>query len=195
MDRKTLLDIRGDTKSRLIALQVSKIDEGQKDEYANVIASLENEIAGIDTKLGELAKADADKENTLNSTLSGEVASEYQLNRLATGLRTRIECIGAYKASGQIHVWLDRLQNVYKLLVEPNLSTYPVLESDFCYSIILSLPLAGQTKFSDEKTWDTLKAGLKAHYSADISVFQHLSKIWGCDLSGTRWNELALASA
>ena len=41
-----------------------------------MIASLENEIAGIDAKLGELAKADADKENTLNSTLSGEVASE-----------------------------------------------------------------------------------------------------------------------
>ena len=137
MDRKTLLDIRGDTKSRLIALKVSKVDEGQQAEVANVIAELEAEVAQIDTKLAEVAKTEAGKENTLNSTLSEEVASEYQLNRLVTGLRTRIDGIGAYRASGQIHVWLDRLQNVYKLLVEPNLSTYTVLESDFCYSVIL----------------------------------------------------------
>ena len=161
MDRKTLLDIRGDIKSRLIALQISKIDEGQKDEYANMIASLENEIAGIDTKLGELAKANAGKAS-VDSTLSDEVASEYQLNRLIQGLRTRIESIGAYKAGDQIHVWLDRLRNVYKLLVEPNLSTYPGLESEFCYCVILNLPLAGQNKFSDESTWDTLKNGLKS---------------------------------
>ena len=190
MDRKTLLDIRGDIKSRLIALQISKIDEGQKDEYANMIASLENEIAGIDTKLGELAKANAGKAS-VDSTLSDEVASEYQLNRLIQGLRTRIESIGAYKAGDQIHVWLDRLRNVYKLLVEPNLSTYPGLESEFCYCVILNLPLAGQNKFSDESTWDTLKNGLKSHYSADISVFQHLAKVWTCELSGVKWNELS----
>ena len=190
MDRKTLLDIRGDTKSRLIALQVSKIDEGQKDEYANVITSLENEIAGIDTKLGELAKTDAGKAS-LDTTLSDEVTSEYQLSRILAGIRLRVDAVGVYKPTQPIHTWLEKLSNIYKMLVKPNLQNHLTLEGEFCSTIILSLPLAGQTKFADKTTWETLKQGLKSNYSSDISVFQHLSKVWSCNLSGVRWNDLS----
>ena len=83
LDRKTLLDIRGTTRDRIFSLKISKVDEGQQTEVANVIAELEAEVVQIDTKLAELVKADAGKAS-LDTTLSDEVTSEYQLSRIIT---------------------------------------------------------------------------------------------------------------
>ena len=187
MDRRALLSIRGTTRDRICSLKISKVDEGQQAEVGNVIAELEAEITQIDAALGKLKGKSTSDDNTMNNDLN----TQYELNRIVNNIRHQLEGIGNFKPNSQIHVWLDKLSNIYKMIVQPNLANHATLGSEFCSYVVLSLPLSGQNKFSNKTDWDTLKNDLKEHYSADISIFQHLSQVWSLDLSGTKWNLLA----
>ena len=189
LDRRTLLELRGDTKQRLIALQLSKTDTGKETEVANLILELKDEINQVDKQLVELSK-EGNEKSSLNTSVE-DFGTEAQLSRIISGLRHRIEAIGPFKVSKPIHEWLDRLTNVYKQLVTPNLTSHPSLEQEFCSDVVLNLPLGGQSKFADVSKWETLKSELKSLYQPDHSIFQLLSQVWNLELTGVKWNEMA----
>ena len=78
------------------------------------------------------------------------------------------------------------------MFVKGKEAVHPSLEHDFVCQVVMLLPFASQSKFADEQTWDSLQAKLKEHFQADISIFQHLSKVWACPLQGCKWSEQSL---
>ena len=183
MDRSTLLDVRRDTKTRIAETTLTKVETDRQAEKDNLILGYENDIREIDLALAALKSADIDKHSDTNTTL------EY--NRISNSVQTKINQIGSFKPDGLINEWIVQIDNLYQVRVKDNIATHPTLDQNFTTMVILALPTTAQTKFQSIKEWSKLKSNLKEFYQADISIFQHLGRLWNFNPDSTNWSDIA----
>lgn len=183
------LSLRKDAQNQLTQLSVAKTDEDQQvaARQAARVTALEAEIAAIDERLGQLASIP----DQLNQTQSGDNQEQYELSRISSTVRANLERVGVFRPSGLINEWVNRVNMIYKMVVKPKVPAIPAIEQDFLSQVVLMLPYGAQSKFEEETSWKAFVPELKGHYQADISIFQHLSKVWGIDLHGTKWADQA----
>ena len=186
MDKPTLLSLRKDAQAELSKLSTCKLDEEEdvKTRQLARITKLQSEVDSIDIALGELADA------TLNTTDSGDTHG-YEMNRIMSSIRCALDQVGKFKPSGLINQFCNRVNPIHKMYVRGKHAAHPTLEAEFTSLVVFSLPFPTQNKFSDEKTWAALQAKVKGHFQADISIFQHLSKVWSLQdqMQGRVWND------
>ena len=186
MDRSSLYEVRKDTKDRIDKMTMTKTDPGRSEERDNLIIAYEKDISDIDEALAALAKKETKVEvsNDTNITLD--------FNRISNSVQNRITELGPFRPdTGLINNFILKLDNLYNLLVKENVTTHTGLERNFVTMVILTLPTSAQTKFQSEKTWSSLKDKLKAFYQQDISIFQHLAKLWDFSPGSNNWAEIA----
>ena len=185
MNRLDLLEVRKDTKDRIAKLTMTKPDPDKETERDNLIIGYEKDIADIDQALAAKKVADEVTPNDTNLTL------EY--NRISNSVQTRISEIGKFRQDSTIliNTYVLKLDNLYNLLVKDNLATHTGLERNFVTMVVLALPTNAQTKFQSIKTWSSLKVKVKEFYQADISIFQHLARLWDFNPDSTNWSEIA----
>lgn len=186
MNQTILLSLRKECQAELSKLSSVKLDDDPhvKQSQIDRIAKLNSESEAIDVALGEKANED------LNNTIAGD-SYGYELNRIVSSIRSALDKCGDFRASGLINQFCNRINPIYSMFVETKKVAHPTLELEFTNLIVTKLPFSSQAKFASERTWDSLQAKLKTHFQADISIFQHLSKVWACQSSllGSNWME------
>ena len=184
MSRRDLLDLIKNTKDRIASLMMTKVDPDKETERDNLIIGYEKDLKDFVAALAAKKEPDDASPNDTNLTL------EY--NRISNSIQARVTDIGHFRPdSGLINNFILKLDNLYSLLVKDNLSVHAGLERNFVTMVILMLPTTAQTKFQASTTWTDLKTKLREFYQADISIFQHLGRLWDFNPDSQNWSEIA----
>ena len=170
---ETLMELRKDYLNRIQLLSIQKVANEAQAETANLIGDYKAQLAAIDAALiGKEPKNRSMEESSYGGS-DGYFAINYG-NRV----RDSVKELGRYKPGTPIETYITKLENIYRIQVEPEKTNYPNLEPEFVRFVTLMLPPSAAQKFTELKNWEEVKTQLINRFQVKLSMFQMLSKCW-----------------
>ena len=192
-DRQELITERARCRSELNQLKIKKEDEDP--EVTQSLNDLKEELDRIIKTCDERLKA-AKEEKDLNPDNSGQnsltqfngdqmVKSMQETAKMQQILDT-VRGMKKMKPGDNTEEFVCGLNQVYCIEVKPLLTTMPSLETEFvnCAKGLLTYPMFTQLEKSGKQitTWSDLEKYLISTHGSKISNFQHLHRLWNCQL-------------
>ena len=192
-NRQELINERARCSSELNQLKIKK--EG---ESVNV-DQVKNDLDAIIQKCDERLKAQKEEKIAMDSnnsaqntatvatSLNGEVmVQSMQKNAKMQQILDTVRTIDKLKTGDSIETFVCGLSQLYSIEVKPQLGILPNLETEFvnCAKGLLTYPMFTQLEKSGESatTWSELEKYLISTHGSRISNFQHLHRLWNCQL-------------
>ena len=192
-NRQELINERARCSSELNQLKIKK-----EDESVNV-DQVKNDLNAIIQKCDERLKAQkeeriaTDSNNSAQNTatvatsLNGEVmVQSMQKNAKMQQILDTVRTTDKLKTGDSIETFVCGLSQLYSIEVKPQLGILPNLETEFvnCAKGLLTYPMFTQLEKSGESstTWSELEKYLISTHGSRISNFQHLHRLWNCQL-------------
>ena len=187
LTRPELLAECARVRNELNALKIKKesTDDEEKQRTLAVVKNLEDTIKVCEDRL----KAQSEDQQALKELpITNEQAMIKSLNDSAVkqNLLDIVRTIPKLKTGDPIELFVTSLQQIYMIEVKPLLNAMPTLEGEFCNASkrLLTYPIYTQMCKSGKTTdkWDELQKYLIDTHSIRISNYQHLHRLWNCDL-------------
>ena len=192
-NRQELINERARCSSELNQLKIKK-----EDESVNV-DQVKNDLNAIIQKCDERLKAQkeeriaTDSNNSAQNTatvatsVNGEVmVQSMQKNAKMQQILDTVRTTDKLKTGDSIETFVCGLSQLYSIEVKPQLGILPNLETEFvnCAKGLLTYPMFTQLEKSGESstTWSELEKYLISTHGSRISNFQHLHRLWNCQL-------------
>ena len=192
-NRQELINERARCSSELNQLKIKK-----EDESVNV-DQVKNDLNAIIQKCDERLKAQkeeriaTDSNNSAQNTatvatsINGEVmVQSMQKNAKMQQILDTVRTTDKLKTGDSIETFVCGLSQLYSIEVKPQLGILPNLETEFvnCAKGLLTYPMFTQLEKSGESstTWSELEKYLISTHGSRISNFQHLHRLWNCQL-------------
>ena len=192
-DRQELITERARCRSELNQLKIKKEDEDP--EVTQSLNDLKEELDRIIKTCDERLKA-AKEEKDLNPDNSGQnsltqfngdqmVKSMQETAKMQQILDT-VRGMKKMKPGDNTEEFVCGLNQVYCIEVKPLLTAMPHLETEFvnCAKGLLTYPMFTQLEKSGKQitTWSDLEKYLVSTHGSRIGNFQHLHRLWNCQL-------------
>ena len=193
LNRQELINERARCSSELNQLKVKKEDQSVKES----VDQIKNDLNGIIQKCDERLKAQKEDktvrdsnnsaQNTVSTSLNGEVMIQsMQKNAKMQQILDTVRQTNRLKTGDSIEPFVCGLNQLYSIEVKPQLTSLPNLETEFvnCAKGLLTYPMYTQLEKSGESssTWSELEKYLISTHGSRISNFQHLHRLWNCQL-------------
>ena len=189
-----LLHLHKDAKNELKEAKITKIeDDADGAKQKELVNAAETFVKDVIEALGKLNQGNGIQVQASRGIMSPGV-QDYELFSLRESLRDALKQFKRMQPGMDINKTVGRLDNVYKITVEPHLTPYSDLEKDFVKGVklLMSNSMFSQLKQSNESTdsWKNLKAFLMETYGSRITCFQHLSRVWNLEMKdGEKWTD------
>ena len=193
LNRQELINERARCSSELNQLKVKKEDQSVKEN----VDQIKNDLNGIIQKCDERLKAQKEDktvrdsnnsaQNTVSTSLNGEVMIQsMQKNAKMQQILDTVRTTDKLKTGDSIETFVCGLSQLYSIEVKPQLGNIANLETEFvnCAKGLLTYPMFTQLEKSGESssTWSELEKYLISTHGSRISNFQHLHRLWNCQL-------------
>ena len=195
-NRQELINERARCSSELNQLKIKKEDDGTIKENVDQI---KNDLNAIIQKCDERLKAQKEEKIAMDSnnsaqntatvatSLNGEVmVQSMQKNAKMQQILDTVRTTDKLKTGDSIETFVCGLSQLYSIEVKPQLGILPNLETEFvnCAKGLLTYPMFTQLEKSGESstTWSELEKYLISTHGSRISNFQHLHRLWNCQL-------------
>ena len=193
LNRQELINERARCSSELNQLKVKKEDQSVKEN----VDQIKNDLNGIIQKCDERLKAQKEDktvrdsnnsaQNTVSTSSNGEVMIQsMQKNAKMQQILDTVRTTDKLKTGDSIETFVCGLSQLYSIEVKPQLGILPNLETEFvnCAKGLLTYPMFTQLEKSGESatTWSELEKYLISTHGSRISNFQHLHRLWNCQL-------------
>ena len=192
-NRQELINERARCSSELNQLKIKK-----EDESVNV-DPVKNDLNAIIQKCDERLKAQKEEQTAIDSnnsaqntatvatSVNGEVmVQSMQKNAKMQQILDTVRTTDKLKTGDSIETFVCGLSQLYSIEVKPQLGILPNLETEFvnCAKGLLTYPMFTQLEKSGESatTWSELEKYLISTHGSRISNFQHLHRLWNCQL-------------
>ena len=192
-NRQELINERARCSSELNQLKIKK-----EDESVNV-DQVKNDLNAIIQKCDERLKAQKEEKIAMDSnnsaqntatvatSINGEVmVQSMQKNAKMQQILDTVRTTDKLKTGDSIETFVCGLSQLYSIEVKPQLGILPNLETEFvnCAKGLLTYPMFTQLEKSGESstTWSELEKYLISTHGSRISNFQHLHRLWNCQL-------------
>ena len=191
-NRQELINERARCSSELNQLKIKK-----EDESVNV-DQVKNDLNAIIQKCDERLKAQKEERiaidndsapntATVATSINGEVmVQSMQKNAKMQQILDTVRTTDKLKTGDSIETFVCGLSQLYSIEVKPQLGILPNLETEFvnCAKGLLTYPMFTQLEKSGESstTWSELEKYLISTHGSRISNFQHLHRLWNCQL-------------
>ena len=192
-NRQELINERARCSSELNQLKIKK-----EDESVNV-DQVKNDLDAIIQKCDERLKAQKEEKIAMDSnnsaqntatvatSINGEVmVQSMQKNAKMQQILDTVRTTDKLKTGDSIETFVCGLSQLYSIEVKPQLGILPNLETEFvnCAKGLLTYPMFTQLEKSGESstTWSELEKYLISTHGSRISNFQHLHRLWNCQL-------------
>ena len=192
-NRQELINERARCSSELNQLKIKK-----EDESVNV-DPVKNDLIAIIQKCDERLKAQKEEKIAMDSnnsaqntatvatSINGEVmVQSMQKNAKMQQILDTVRTTDKLKTGDSIETFVCGLSQLYSIEVKPQLGILPNLETEFvnCAKGLLTYPMFTQLEKSGESstTWSELEKYLISTHGSRISNFQHLHRLWNCQL-------------
>ena len=192
-NRQELINERARCSSELNQLKIKK-----EDESVNV-DPVKNDLNAIIQKCDERLKAQKEEKIAMDSnnsaqntatvatSVNGEVmVQSMQKNAKMQQILDTVRTTDKLKTGDSIETFVCGLSQLYSIEVKPQLGILPNLETEFvnCAKGLLTYPMFTQLEKSGESatTWSELEKYLISTHGSRISNFQHLHRLWNCQL-------------
>ena len=192
-NRQELINERARCSSELNQLKIKK-----EDESVNV-DQVKNDLNAIIQKCDERLKAQKEEKIAMDSnnsaqntatvatSVNGEVmVQSMQKNAKMQQILDTVRTTDKLKTGDSIETFVCGLSQLYSIEVKPQLGILPNLETEFvnCAKGLLTYPMFTQLEKSGESstTWSELEKYLISTHGSRISNFQHLHRLWNCQL-------------
>ena len=192
-NRQELINERARCSSELNQLKIKK-----EDESVNV-DQVKNDLNAIIQKCDERLKAQKEEKTAMDSnnsaqntatvatSVNGEVmVQSMQKNAKMQQILDTVRTTDKLKTGDSIETFVCGLSQLYSIEVKPQLGILPNLETEFvnCAKGLLTYPMFTQLEKSGESatTWSELEKYLISTHGSRISNFQHLHRLWNCQL-------------
>ena len=124
---------------------------------------------------------------TVATSVNGEVmVQSMQKNAKMQQILDTVRTTDKLKTGDSIETFVCGLSQLYSIEVKPQLGILPNLETEFvnCAKGLLTYPMFTQLEKSGESatTWSELEKYLISTHGSRISNFQHLHRLWNCQL-------------
>ena len=193
LNRQELINERARCSSELNQLKIKK-----EDESVNV-DPVKNDLNAIIQKCDERLKAQKEEKIAMDSnnsaqntatvatSVNGEVmVQSMQKNAKMQQILDTVRTTDKLKTGDSIETFVCGLSQLYSIEVKPQLGILPNLETEFvnCAKGLLTYPMFTQLEKSGESstTWSELEKYLISTHGSRISNFQHLHRLWNCQL-------------
>ena len=175
LSRKKLEELIDKEDDRIYELKMKIIEDESK----------ENDLGPLITALEEKVK---NMMNALTDTKTFvETNQDYAYQCALTSLRLELKAIRNFEPGVMVETFVTNLENLFKLQVEPKLTSHPELEHEFVTMCQSRLHQTYQSTIlienRDFQTFADLKKYLTETYSSQMSNFQILSKLWSFELN------------
>ena len=195
-NRQELINERARCSSELNQLKIKKEDDGTIKENVDQI---KNDLNAIIQKCDERLKAQKEEKIAIDSnnsaqntatvatSINGEVmVQSMQKNAKMQQILDTVRTTDKLKTGDSIETFVCGLSQLYSIEVKPQLGILPNLETEFvnCAKGLLTYPMFTQLEKSGESstTWSELEKYLISTHGSRISNFQHLHRLWNCQL-------------
>ena len=195
-NRQELINERARCSSELNQLKIKKEDDGTIKENVDQI---KNDLNAIIQKCDERLKAQKEEKIAMDSnnsaqntatvatSVNGEVmVQSMQKNAKMQQILDTVRTTDKLKTGDSIETFVCGLSQLYSIEVKPQLGILPNLETEFvnCAKGLLTYPMFTQLEKSGESstTWSELEKYLISTHGSRISNFQHLHRLWNCQL-------------
>ena len=195
-NRQELINERARCSSELNQLKIKKEDDGTIKENVDQI---KNDLNAIIQKCDERLKAQKEEKIAIDSnnsaqntatvatSVNGEVmVQSMQKNAKMQQILDTVRTTDKLKTGDSIETFVCGLSQLYSIEVKPQLGILPNLETEFvnCAKGLLTYPMFTQLEKSGESstTWSELEKYLISTHGSRISNFQHLHRLWNCQL-------------
>ena len=195
-NRQELINERARCSSELNQLKIKKEDDGTIKENVDQI---KNDLNAIIQKCDDRLKAQKEEKIAMDSnnsaqntatvatSINGEVmVQSMQKNAKMQQILDTVRTTDKLKTGDSIETFVCGLSQLYSIEVKPQLGILPNLETEFvnCAKGLLTYPMFTQLEKSGESatTWSELEKYLISTHGSRISNFQHLHRLWNCQL-------------
>ena len=192
-NRQELINERARCSSELNQLKIKKEDESVNFD------PVKNDLNAIIQKCNERLKAQKEEKIAMDSnnsaqntatvatSVNGEVmVQSMQKNAKMQQILDTVRTTDKLKTGDSIETFVCGLSQLYSIEVKPQLGILPNLETEFvnCAKGLLTYPMFTQLDKSGESatTWSELEKYLISTHGSRISNFQHLHRLWNCQL-------------
>ena len=192
LTRPELLDERSRLSNELLNLRIKKEDAQEKEAVDAVKQELKETLNEIDKRLKAQKEDNAilnqnARDNTLIQPFNGEImVKSMQDNAKQQQILEGIRAIPKLKTGDCVETFVCGLKQLYSIEVKPQLTAIPTLETEFvnCVKGLLTYAMFTQMEKSglQLKTWVDLEAYLVKQHGTKISNYQHLHRLWNCQL-------------
>ena len=200
LQRGELIAERARVNTELNQLKVKKEED---DEIVKQnMDKIKNDLNAILEKCDERLKAQKEEKDALNNgrpeqnggarepsliPLSGAVMVEsMQKSAKLQQIMDTVRATEKLKTGDSVETFVCSLSQLYNIEVKPQLGVLPNLETEFvnCAKGLLTYPMYTQMEKSGEtvNTWVELEKYLISTHGSRISNFQHLHRLWNCQL-------------
>ena len=193
-NRQELINERARCSSELNQLKIKREDD---ESVKQNVDQIKIDLNGIIQKCDERLKAQKEEktvldsnssaQNTVSTSLNGEVMIQsMQKNAKMQQILDTVRQTNRLKTGDSIEPFVCGLNQLYSIEVKPQLTSLPNLETEFvnCAKGLLTYPMYTQLEKSGESssTWSELEKYLISTHGSRISNFQHLHRLWNCQL-------------
>ena len=193
-NRQELINERARCSSELNQLKIKREDD---ESVKQNVDQIKIDLNGIIKKCDERLKAQKEEktvldsnssaQNTVSTSLNGEVMIQsMQKNAKMQQILDTVRQTNRLKTGDSIEPFVCGLNQLYSIEVKPQLTSLPNLETEFvnCAKGLLTYPMYTQLEKSGESssTWSELEKYLISTHGSRISNFQHLHRLWNCQL-------------
>ena len=195
-NRHELINERARCSSELNKLKIKKEDD---ESVKQNVDQIKIDLNGIIEKCDERLKAQkedktvrdsndsAQNNATVATSLNGDVMIQsMQKNAKMQQILDTVRTTDKLKTGDSIETFVCGLSQLYSIEVKPQLGILPNLETEFvnCAKGLLTYPMFTQLEKSGESstTWSELEKYLISTHGSRISNFQHLHRLWNCQL-------------
>jgi len=196
LNRQELINERARCSSELNKLKIKKEDD---ESVKQNVDQIKIDLNGIIEKCDERLKAQkedktvrdsndyAQNNATVATSLNGDVMIQsMQKNAKMQQILDTVRTTDKLKTGDSIETFVCGLSQLYSIEVKPQLGVLPNLETEFvnCAKGLLTYPMYSQMEKSGEtvNTWVELEKYLISTHGSRISNFQHLHRLWNCQL-------------
>ena len=200
LNRHELINERARCCSELNQLKIKKEEDDQS--VKQNMEKIKNDLNAVLEKCDERLKAQKEEQDALNNGGSGQKggAREQSLMPLSgedmvqsmqktAKLQQIIETVRAttkLKTGDSVESFVCGLNQIYVIEIKPQLNEMPSLETEFVKvaKTLLTYPMFTQLQKSGKtiNNWSDLEKYLISTHGTKISNFQHLHRLWNCQL-------------
>ena len=193
-DRQVLIQERARCSSELNQLKVKKeSDESVKDNVENVKNQLNEIIKYCDERLKAqkegkvvMEQSDGTREQSLIPLSGQDMVQSMQKTAKLQQIIETVRATTKLKTGDSVEAFVCGLNQIYVIEIKPQLNEMPSLETEFVKvaKTLLTYPMFTQLQKSGKtiNNWSDLEKYLISTHGTKISNFQHLHRLWNCQL-------------